>query len=172
MSLRFDTDLQGQIEILDPDLRAAASAIGSAIGAELARIRPALMRGSVDEGYEPDAVLLGMQLEREGLADAVALAAVLTAHRVYVESRGHPEAISLGALPLAHLLFWASRASVLGPTPRIDWIGPAGGRPDPSKHQFDVEAACMAEVDGTRREARAVALVRRSIRSSRGAPSP
>lgn len=161
MSLRLERPLQDQLDTLDPELRAAAGAIGSAIGAELVRIRPALMRGSVDEGYEPDAVVLGLQLEREGLADAVALAAVLTAHRVYVESRGHPEGISLGALPLAHLLFWASRASVLGPTPRIDWIGPAARRPDPSKRQFDVEAACSAEVDGQLREARAVALVRR-----------
>lgn len=161
MSLRLTDALQEKLDVLEPDLRAAASAIGSAIGAELARIRPALMRGSVEEGYEPDAVVLGMQLEREGLADAVALAACLTAHRVYVESRGHPEGISLGALPLAHLLFWASRASVLGPTPRIDWIGPVARRPDPANHQFDLEAVCAAEVDGQPREARAAALVRR-----------
>lgn len=161
MTLRLAEDLQQELDDLDPDLRAAASAIGSAIGAELARIRPALIRGSVDEGYEPEAVVLGMQLEREGLTDAVALAACLTAHRVYVESRGHPEAVSLGALPLAHLLFWASRASVLGPTPRIDWIGPVARKPDAANHQFDLEAACAAEVDGHRREARAAALVRR-----------
>lgn len=142
-------------------MRAAASAIGSAIGAELARIRPALMRGSIEEEYEPEAVLMGVHLEREGVTDAIALAAIITAHRVYVESRGHPEGISLGALPLAHLLFWASRASVLGPTPRIDWIGPLARRPDPSNHQFDIEASCSAEVDGQMREARAVALVRR-----------
>jgi hypothetical protein len=59
------------------------------------------------------------------------------------------------------LLFWASRASVIGPTPRIDWIGPEARRPNPANHQFDLEAACAAEVDGQRREARAVALVRR-----------
>lgn len=161
MSLRLEKDLQDQLDKLDPDLHAAAGAIGSAIGAELARIRPALVRGSIDEGYEPEAVVLGLQLDREGSADAIALAAVLTAHRVYVESRGHPEGISLGALPLAHLLFWASRASVIGPTPRIDWIGPEARRPNPANHQFDLEAACAAEVDGQRREARAVALVRR-----------
>lgn len=159
--MRLERDVQDQLDSLDPDLRAAAGAIGSAIGAELVRIRPALMRGSVDEGYEPEAVILGLQLEREGVTDAVAVAAVLTAHRVYVESRGHPEGISLGALPLAHLLFWASRASVLGPTPRIDWIGPVAQRPEPTNHQFDIEAACSAEVDGQRREARAVAIVRR-----------
>lgn len=161
MSLRLADDLKDQLDALDPDLRAAASAIGSAIGAELTRIRPALVRGSVDEGYEPEAVVLGMHLEREGVADAIALAACLTAHRVYVEARGHPEGISLGALPLAHLLFWASRASVLGPTPRIDWIGPLARKPDAATHQFDLEAGCTAEVDGERREARAAALVRR-----------
>lgn len=161
MSLRPSPDVQERLDELDPDLRAAAGAIGAAIGAELARIRPAMVRGSQDEGYEPEGVLLGLELEREGVADAVALSAVLTAHRVYVESRKHPEAVSLGALPLAHLLFWASRASVLGPSPRIDWIGPASRRPSPAAHQFPLEAACIAAVDGHQREARAVALVRR-----------
>jgi hypothetical protein len=162
MSLRLTDGLQDVLDELDGDLRAAAGAIGAAIGAELARIRPALLRGSVDEGYEPEAVLLGLELEREGVADAVALSACLTAHRVYVESRGHPEAVSLGALPLAHLLFWASRASVLGTeSPRIDWIGPSSRRPDVGTHQFGLEALCAAEVDGELREARAVALVRR-----------
>ena len=99
MSLRPSPGVQDQLDDLDPDLRAAAGAIGAAIGAELARIRPALVRGSTDDDYEPEAVLLGLELEREGLADAVALSACLTAHRVYVESRGHPEAVSLGALP-------------------------------------------------------------------------
>ena len=70
-------------------------------------------------------------------------------------------AVSLGALPLAHLLFWASRASVLGPSPRIDWIGPASRRPDPATHQFGLEAMAAAHFDGQPREARAVALVRR-----------
>ena len=161
MSLRPSPRVQGQLDDLDPDLRAASGAIGAAIGAELARIRPALVRGSTDDGYEPEAVLLGVELEREGLADAVALSACLTAHRVYVESREHPEAVSLGALPLAHLLFWASRASVLGPSPRIDWIGPASRRPEPATHQFGLEAMTAAHVDGQPREARAVALVRR-----------
>ncbi len=162
MSLRLAEPLQEHLDDLDADLRAAAGAIGAAIGAELARIRPALLRGSRDEGYEPEAVLLGLELEREGVADAVALSACLTAHRVYVESRGHPEAVSLGALPLAHLLFWASRASVLGSeSPTIDWIGPSSRRPDTGHHQFGLEALCAAEVDGERREARAVALVRR-----------
>lgn len=161
MSLRAAPAVQDQLDDLDPDLRAAAGAIGAAIGAELARIRPALVRGSSDEGYEPEGVLLGLELEREGVTDAIALSACLTAHRVYVESRGHPEAVSLGALPLAHLLFWASRASVLGPSPRIDWIGPASRRPEPATHQFGLEAMCAAKVDGQPREARAVALVRR-----------
>jgi hypothetical protein len=161
VSLRPSTAVQDELDELDPDLRAAAGAIGAAIGAELARIRPAMVRGASEEGYEPEAVLLGLELEREGAADAVALSACLTANRVYVESRGHPEAVSLGALPLAHLLFWASRASVLGPSPRIDWIGPASRRPDPTAHQFNLEATCTAEIDGHPREARAVALVRR-----------
>lgn len=161
MSLRPGAALEDRLGELDPELRAAAGAIGAAIGAELARIRPALVRGSADDGYEPDGVLLGLELEREGVADAVALSACLTAHRVYVEARGHPEAVSLGALPLAHLLFWASRASVLGPSPRIDWIGPSTRNPDPAPHQFRLEATCVAEVDGRQREARAAALVRR-----------
>lgn len=161
MSLNPSPEVQHLLDDLDPDLRAAAGAIGAAIGAELARIRPALLRGASDEGYEPEGVLLGLELEREGVADAVALSACLTAHRVYVESRGHPEGVSLGALPLAHLLFWASRASMLGPSPRIDWIGPASRRPDPTGGQFGLEALCTAQVDGHQREARAVALVRR-----------
>jgi hypothetical protein len=161
VSLRPGPAVRERLDDLDPDLRAAAGAIGAAIGAELARIRPAMVRGSDDEGYEPEGVLLGLELAREGPADAVALSACLTAHRVYVEARGHPEAVSLGALPLAHLLFWASRASVLGPSPRIDWIGPASRRPEAAAHQLALEAACAAEVDGRPREARAVALVRR-----------
>ena len=161
MSLRPGPAVQRGLDELDPELRAAAGAIGAAIGAELARIRPALVRGAADEDYEPDGVLLGLDLEREGVTDSVALSACLTAHRAYVEARGHPEAVSLGALPLAHLLFWASRASVLGPSPRIDWIGPASRRPDAEAHQFGLEATCFAEVDGQHREARAVALVRR-----------
>ncbi len=161
MSLRPGPAVRRRLDELDHELRAAAEAIGAAIGAELARIRPALVRGAAEEEYEPDGVLLGLDLEREGVTDAVALSACLTAHRVYVESRGHPEAVSLGALPLAHLLFWASRASVLGPSPRIDWIGPASRRPDAGAHQFELEATCFAEVDGQQREARAAALVRR-----------
>lgn len=120
-----------------------------------------MVRGAADEDYEPEGVLLGLDLEHEGVTDAVALSACLTAHRVYVETRGHPEAVSLGALPLAHLLFWASRAAVLGSSPRIDWIGPASRRPAAGAHQFGLEAICFAEVDGQQREARAAALVRR-----------
>lgn len=161
MSLRPGPAVRRRLDELDPELRAAAEAIGAAIGAELARIRPALVRGAADEDYEPEGILLGLDLEREGVTDAVALSACLTAHRVYVESRGHPEAVSLGALPLAHLLFWASRASVLGPSPRIEWIGPSSRRPEAASHQFGLEAACLAEVDGRQREARAAALVRR-----------
>jgi hypothetical protein len=161
LSLRPGQVVRRRLDELDPELRAAAEAIGAAIGAELARIRPALVRGADDEDYEPEGVLLGLDLEREGVTDAVALSACLTAHRVYVEARGHPEAVSLGALPLAHLLFWASRASVLGPSPRIDWIGPASRRPEAAAHQFGLEATCFAEVDGQQREARAAALVRR-----------
>jgi hypothetical protein len=161
MSLRPGPAVRRRLDELDHELRAAAEAIGAAIGAELARIRPALVRGAVEEEYEPDGILLALDLEREGVIDGVALTAVLTAHRVYVESRGHPEAVSLGALPLAHLLFWASRASVLGPSPRIDWIGPASRLPDAAPNQFGLEATCFAEVDGQQREARAAALVRK-----------
>lgn len=65
--------MQDRLDDLEPDLRAAAGAIGAAIGAELARIRPALVRGSNDDAYEPEGVLLGLELEHEGIADAVAV---------------------------------------------------------------------------------------------------
>jgi hypothetical protein len=158
VALRLAPQQEQALSSLDRELRMAAEAIGAGLGAQLSHLRPGLSRR--DEG-EPDGLLAELELDREGEPDALSLASCLAAHRAYVSARGEPGGVSVGALALARLLVWASRATLIGPAPRIAWIGPPARRPDPAPGQFELGARCVAEVDGVRREARAVALVSR-----------
>jgi hypothetical protein len=156
MALRLPPELQAALDALESDVRLGAGAIGTGIRAQLLRLRPALVRA---EQGEADVELRSLDLEREGPPDPVSLAACLAAHRAYVSGRGHPDGVSLGALALARILVWAARASLLGPAPRIAWIGPPGRRPAPDAHQVEVAATAVGAIGGVERRARAVALV-------------
>jgi len=158
VALRLAPEHEEALAGLERELRMAAEAIGASLVAQLSQLRPGLARR--DDGH-PDALLGELELDREGPPDALSLAGCLAAHRGYVTARGEPGGVSVGALALARLLVWASRAALLGAPPRIAWIGPPARRPDPAPGQFELGARCVAEVDGVRREARAVALVSR-----------
>jgi hypothetical protein len=159
VSLRLGPEHESRLQGLEPDLRAFAETIGGALGAELRRRAPGLARREGDGEGDPDAVLVALELDREPEPDPLTLSACLAAHRAYVDARGRPEATSLGALALSRLLVWAWRASLLGPAPRMTWIGPPGRRPEPEAGQVSLGARCVCEIDGRRREARAVALL-------------
>jgi hypothetical protein len=156
MGLRLSPEDASALEGLEPELRAAAEAIGLSLGTQLGRLRPGLSKGAA--GAAPDVLLVSLTLGPEDRPDAVSLAAVAAAHRAYLRARGAPDGASLGALALARLLVWAQRAAMLGTTPRIAWIGPEPRRPE-GVPGTAVTAACTAEVDGARRAARAVAIV-------------
>ncbi len=157
MSLRFAPALQETLEGLDPDLRGAAHAIGIGLGGQLGRLRPALSHGA-DAAAAPDVEVLSLELAPEGDPDGVSLAAIHAAHKAYVSARGAPEGASLGALAIARLLVWAQRAAVLGATPTITWIGPVQRRPAEASG-IEIHASCVGLVDGTRRTAKALAVI-------------
>ena len=159
MALRLPPELSAALDALEPDLRLGAGAIGTGIREQLSQMRPALVRA--DQG-EADVELRSLDLDREGAPDPVSLAACLAAHRAYVAGRGRPEGVSLGALALARILVWAARASMLGPAPRIAWIGPPTRRPTPGEHQVEISATAVGAVGGVERRASAVALVERT----------
>lgn len=160
MGLRLGPERQAAVDGLESELRAAAVALGSGLGPELARRAPGLAAGA-GESAEPDALLLELALDREPEPDAVTLAACAAAHRAYVTGRGRPEGVSMGALALARLLVWASRAALLGAVPKLVWLGPPTRRPEPGEDRVALEARCVCEIAGARREARAAALVAR-----------
>lgn len=113
---------------LDPDLANAARGIGVAVAARLRDLAPAI-RPATDAG-EPDLVVEEITLEPADPLDPVTLLACMSAHDAYVAARGRAGGASPGALALARVLTWASRAEMLGRTPRIAWIGPPARRPD------------------------------------------
>ena len=158
MGLRLPEDQRGAIDALDPELRVAAEALGAGLRAQLVKLRPGVVRA--DGGTDAlEATLVALDLEREGAPDALSLAACLAAHRAYMDARGKPEGVSLGALALGRLLVWAQRAALLGPAPKIAWLGPPARQPDAAEGQFALSAHCVAQVGERSREARAVALV-------------
>lgn len=159
MALRLGDDHSELVRAVDPELRVAAEALGMGLRAELVRLAPALTRSDGPEG--PEARLVALDLDREGAPDALSLTACLAAHRAYVIARGDAEGVSTGALALARLLVWAQRAALLGPAPRIDWIGPAPRRPEP-EGRFALAARAAIQVGGTTRRAEAIALLRAS----------
>lgn len=158
MALGLRPEFQRELDSLEPDLRAAASAIGLAVQAELVRLRPSLARSDA-EGVAPTAILTSLDLDREGAPDPVSLAACVAAHGGYVASRSDPRGVSLGAVALARLLVWSARAAMLGTPPRIVWIGPPTRRPELDPGQVALGATAVATVNGTERRAEALVVV-------------
>ena len=157
MALRLPEAQAELVGALDPDLRIAAEAIGAGLRDQLTRLAPGLTRPP--EGAEADAVLVDLDLDHDGAPDALSLAAVMAAHRSYVAARGQPEGVSAGALALGRLLVWAQRAAMLGPPPKVVWVGPATRRPDDEEGRLALSARSAVTMAGATRRAEAVALI-------------
>ncbi|WP_217912679.1 hypothetical protein [Miltoncostaea marina] len=160
MTLRLGDAHRAAADALDAELRAGAEAIGVGLQPHLRRLAPGLTRPREGDAGEADATLLELDLERDGEPDALSLVACLAAHRGYVASRGEPDGVSAGALAIARLLVWGQRAAMLGPAPRIEWIGPAARRPE-AGDRLALSARCALEMGGATRRAEAVALIAR-----------
>lgn len=157
MALRLSEAQAELVGALEPDLRIAAEAIGFGLRDQLTRLAPGLTRPP--EGAEADAVLVDLDLDHDGAPDALSLAAVMAAHRSYVAARGQPEGVSAGALALGRLLVWAQRAAMLGPPPKVVWVGPATRRPDDEEGRLALSARSAVTMAGATRRAEAVALI-------------
>jgi hypothetical protein len=155
--LRLSEAQAEQVGALEPDLRIAAEAIGVALRDQLTKLAPGLTRPP--EGAEADAVLVDLHLDHDGAPDALSLAAVMAAHRSYVAARGQPDGVSAGALALGRLLVWAQRAAMLGPAPKVVWVGPAARRPDDQEGRLALSARSAVTMAGATRRAEAVALI-------------
>jgi hypothetical protein len=157
VGLRLDAAHQELIAGVEPELRVAAEALGMGLRDQLTQLAPGLTRAT--EGDEdPEAVLVTLDLDREGAPDALSLAACVAAHRAYVIARGRPDGVSAGALALARLLVWAQRAALLGPPPRIAWLGPAPRKPE-TEGKLELAARAALRVGDATRRAEAVALI-------------
>lgn len=159
MGLRLDDAHSELVGAVEPELRVAAEAIGMGLRGELGRLAPGLTRPPDTGGETFDATLLSLDLDHEGPPDDLSLIACMSAHRAYVTSRGAPEGLSAGALALARLLVWSQRAALLGPAPRITWIGPAPRRPEDTGGNLILSARCALDLRGATRRAEAVALI-------------
>ena len=157
MALRLPEAQAELVGALEPDLRIAAEAIGVGLRDQLTRLAPGLTRPP--EGTDADAVLVNLDLDHDGAPDALSLAAVMAAHRSYVAARGQPEGVSAGALALGRLLVWAQRAALLGPPPKVVWVGPATRRPEDEEGRLALSARSAVTMAGTTRRAEAVALI-------------
>ena len=161
MGLRLTDAHSELIGALEPELRAAADALGAALRPQLASLAPALTRPRQDDPPGAAATLTALDLDHEGPPDALSLVACLAAHRAYAAGRGDAEGVSAGGLALARLLVWAQRASMLGPAPRIEWIGPLARRPEGHDDALALTARCALEMGGATRRAEALALIAR-----------
>ena len=159
MGLRLDEARAELVAGVEPQLRAAAEAIGMGLRAELGRLAPGLTRPTGADAEDAQATLVSLDLDHEGEPDALSLVACVAAHRAYVIARGAPEGVSAGALALARLLVWSQRASLLGPAPSIVWIGPAPRRPEDAGGNLVLAARCALDLRGATRRAEAVALI-------------
>ncbi len=157
MGLRLSPEAVSALARLEPEVRAGAEAIGFAVAAQLGRLRPGLT--ATEAGTEP--LLSSLAMAPEGEPDPVSLAAIVAAHNGYVRGRGDAGAVSAGALALARLLVWGQRAAMLGPAPRITWIGPEPRRPEGAEGMTFTAEAVVESEGGGRRRARAVAIVER-----------
>jgi hypothetical protein len=156
------SELAGAVE---PELRVAAEAIGVALRDQLVRLAPGLTRPP-EGGGAVEATLVDLDLDHEGAPDGLSLVACVAAHRAYVAARKQPEGVSAGALALARLLVWGQRAAMLGPAPRIAWLGPAARAPRPEAGQVTLAARCALSVGGSSRRAEAVAVIARPDEAS------
>lgn len=159
MALRLDDAHSELVGAVEPELRVAAEAIGMGLRGELGRLAPGLTRPPESAPADAHATLLSLELDHEGEPDGLSLLACVAAHRAYVISRGAPEGVSAGALALARLLVWAQRAALLGPAPKITWIGPAARRPAGGGGDLVLSARCALDLRGATRRAEAVALI-------------
>ena len=158
MSLQLAPALREVLDATDPDLRAAAQAIGFAVGAQLGPLRPALTRAG--EQSVPAVEIVSLDLVPDGPPDGLTLVACEAAHDAYVRARGAPAATSLGALAIARLLVWGQRAAILGRAPTILWIGPVQRRPE-GLEGIEIHSACAGLVAGVKRTAKALAVIQR-----------
>lgn len=156
MALRLTEQSAQGLDALEPELRAAAEAIGMSLLPRLRDLKPGMTRLDPDPG---DVTLLSLAVPPEGEPDALSLAAVLAAHRAYARSRGDAEGLSVGALAIARLLVWAQRAAMLGRAPAVAWIGPEARRPE-GLEGTALTATCTVAAGEGRRTARAVAVLR------------
>lgn len=161
MGLRLSDAHSERVGTLEPGLRAAAEAIGVALRPRLAELAPGLTRPREGDPPGEDAVLVALDLDREGAPDPLSLVACTAAHAAYVAARGRADGVSAGALALARLLVWAQRAAMLGPAPRIEWIGPSARRPEGMDDRLALSARCALEMGGATRRAEALALIAR-----------
>ena len=159
MPLRLTEGQAKQVDALEPDVRIAAEAIGFGLRDQLTRLAPGLTRPPEGDEAGADAVLVDLDLDHDGAPDAVSLVAVMAAHRSYVAARGRPEGVSAGALALGRLLVWAQRAAMLGPPPKLVWVGPAARRPEDAEGRIALSARSAVEIAGATRRAEAVALI-------------
>jgi hypothetical protein len=159
VALRLSEAQAELVGTLEPDLRIAAEALGFGLRDQLTRLAPGLTRPPEGGDTGADAVLVDLDLDHDGAPDALSLVAVLAAHRSYVAARGQPEAVSAGALALGRLLVWAQRAALLGPAPKVVWVGPATRRPEGGEGRLALSARSAVEIAGTTRRAEAVALI-------------
>lgn len=150
----------GADPLLDPDLAAGSQAIGMAVSARLRELAPAL-RPATEGGGEPRFLIEELALDPADPADALTVAACISAHDGYVAARGRPGAVSPGALALARVLVWATRAEMLGARPEVRWIGPPARMPEGLQGQV-VTASVVLECEGTRARAQAVVVVARA----------
>jgi hypothetical protein len=166
VALRLPEAQAKRVEALEPELRVAAEAIGLSLRDQLTRLAPGLTRPPQGQDAATEAVLVDLDLDHDGAPDAVSLVAIVAAHRSYVSARGRPDAVSAGALALGRILVWAQRAALLGPAPRVVWVGPAARRPDDAEGRLALSARCAVEIAGTTRRAEAVALIEPPAASS------
>lgn len=158
MPLSLSSTDAARVAEVEMQLRMAAEMMGTALRDRLVSLAPALAPVGED-GSESEATLELLELDHEGSADPLSLAACIAAHRAYVTARGRPGAVSSGALALSRILIWAQRAAMLGRVPDIAWIGPAPRCPAATPSQATLRARATVRLGDARRRAEAAALI-------------
>ncbi len=156
MTLGLPDEARQAIEALDPELLAAAQALGLGVLPALTNLAPGL---TALDPSRADVALERVELDGEGDPDPVSLAAILAAHTAYVRHRGRTDGVSTGALSLARLIVWAQRAAMIGGTaPDVRWMGPPARAPE-SVEGMRLTATTVITANGRRHTAKAVAIV-------------
>lgn len=155
MPLKLPDEARQAVEALEPELLAAAQALGLGALSGVQSLKPGL---TTVEAAAGEAALEVLDLDGEGAADPVSLAAVMAAHEAYVRGRGRPGGVSVGALSLARLIVWAQRAAMLGTAPDVRWMGPPARAPE-NVEGMRLTATATVTGGGRRHTAKAVAIV-------------